>query len=294
MATKSDNWLVFIDTNIMLDFYRLGGERADRQIASLQRHLESIIVTEQVQMEFLKNRQKVIVDSIGNLKAPPSNAQLPAIVSSTMTASALAKRLKEASNAHRKIQEKVERILREPAKYDTVFKGLRRLFSYNSAYNLRRPNTLRYSIRNKARKRFVLGYPPRKSGDTSIGDALNWEWIIHCALSCPNNSNIMIVSRDGDYGAAYRGVSILNDWLREEFKKRVSQKRKIELTNRLTDALRLLDETVTIEDEKAEDDLLKNYQTYLDWVNRPEVDGDSKQFAEFLKNMGLGPAQDKD
>lgn len=225
---KTENWLVFIDTNIMLDFYRLGGESADRQIASLQKHLESIIVTEQVQMEFLKNRQKVIVDSIGKLTAPPSNTALPAIVSSTVTASALAKRLKEATNAHRKIHEKVERILREPAKHDPVFKGLRKLFSNSSSYNLRRPNRLRFEIRNRARKRFILGYPPRKTTDTSIGDALNWEWIIHCALSCPNSSNIMIVSRDGDYGAAYRGSMILNDWLSEEFKKGLAKKEKFD------------------------------------------------------------------
>jgi hypothetical protein len=48
----------------------------------------------------------------------------------------------------------------------------------------------------------------------------------------------------------------LNDWLHRELKDRISRKRKIELTNRLTDAMRRLDEHVTVEDESEEAKLL--------------------------------------
>jgi hypothetical protein len=121
---------------------------------------------------------------------------------------------------------------------------------------LKRPNKTRFTVRNLARKRFVLGYPPRKQGDTSIGDAINWEWVIWCAQSSTENHHVLIVSRDSDYGVTYDNKAVLNDWLRREFKERVSQKRKIELTNRLTDALKLLDERVSPEDESAETRLL--------------------------------------
>lgn len=113
------------------------------------------------------------------------------------------------------------------------------------------------SIRSAARKRFVLGYPPRKPGDTSIGDAINWEWIIHCAQASTDGHHVLIVSRDGDYGITFDGEPILNDWLRSEFKARVSRKRKIELTNKLSNALRKLDEIVQAEDERAEELVLR-------------------------------------
>lgn len=254
----NEKWLVFIDTNIMLDFYRLPGEAADRQIASLVRHLDSIIVTEQVKMEFLKNRQKVIFDSIKKLSFPNIESA-PMIVSGSKSVTAFNRKIKESKKLYSKVQNRVGLILSDPARYDPVFRGLKKLFAHNSNINLKRPDPLRFRIRNLARKRFSLGYPPRKSGDTSIGDALNWEWIIHCAQSSPDHANIMIVSRDGDYGVTYDKAAILNDWLKEEFKKRVSQKRKIVLSNKLADALKILDENVRHEDEAAEDNLIDRW-----------------------------------
>lgn len=67
----------------------------------------------------------------------------------------------------------------------------------------------------------------------------------------------MIVSRNSDCGAQFGGDAILNDWLRREFKERVSRKRKIELTCRLTLALKRLDEQVTQEDESEEERILQ-------------------------------------
>jgi hypothetical protein len=98
------------------------------------------------------------------------------------------------------------------------------------------------SIQHLARERFIIGYPPRKPGDTSMGDAVNWEWIIHCAKEA--NKNVVLVSRDSDYGYRYGGDPILNDWLVQEFRERVGHKNKVFLTNRLTHAFELADVTV--------------------------------------------------
>ena len=101
-------------------------------------------------------------------------------------------------------------------------------------------------------KRFALGYPPRKHDATSLGDCLHWEWIIACAKESKDLHNVAIVSRDSDFGATYSGKSILNDWLYREFKERVSQKRDVRLIERLTDALKLLEEQVEKEDLEEE------------------------------------------
>ena len=247
--------LVFIDTNIFLDFYRMGGERADRQLAAIERHKDRIIRSDQVWMEFLKNRQKVILDSIGKLSQPPK-VTLPPIVSGYDPARMLVQHLGSAEKKYKEVKRKVESILKDPSKNDQVYRSLNRIFSIDGNFYLSRSDRVRYAIRNRARKRFVLGYPPRKIGDTSIGDAINWEWIIECANRSEANTAIILVSRDTDYGISLGGDTILNDWLRREFRERVSRQRPIELTTRLTDALKRLDEDVSDEDVKAEEDLI--------------------------------------
>lgn len=111
-------------------------------------------------------------------------------------------------------------------------------------------------MRDAAQRRYQLGYPPRKPSDTSIGDAINWEWLIRCAQTT-ENSNVLIVSRDGDYGLTEGDDPTLNDWLKAEFEARVKPTRKIELTNRLTVALKRLAEVVSPEDEAAEKSVLE-------------------------------------
>ncbi|MCL9865253.1 PIN domain-containing protein, partial [Ralstonia solanacearum] len=107
-----------------------------------------------------------------------------------------------------------------------------------------------------ARKRFVLGYPPRKQSDTSIGDSINWEWIVQCSKK--SGKNVVIVTRDTDYGVAYKDNLYLNDWLRQEFSERVSKKRQIILTDKLSVALKTVHKSVTREMEEEENTLLRH------------------------------------
>ncbi|AUQ65911.1 hypothetical protein PhaeoP78_01030 [Phaeobacter inhibens] len=74
----ADQWLIFIDTNIFLDFYRFPGESAKRQMEALERHKERLILSEQVRMEFLKNRQKVLLGAFKEIKKP-SKTSVPQI-----------------------------------------------------------------------------------------------------------------------------------------------------------------------------------------------------------------------
>jgi len=120
------------------------------------------------------------------------------------------------------------------------------------------------SIRGRARKRFTLGYPPRKDDDNSIGDAINWEWIIHCAQEAEGRPDVLIVSRDSDFGMLCGTEAVLNDWLKREFQGRISKKRKIELTNKLTLALEKLDERVPPADIEQEEKLIQEDSRWLE------------------------------
>jgi hypothetical protein len=126
-----EQWLVFVDTNIMLDFYRMPGENAGRQIDSLKKHLNSIIVTEQVKMEFMKHRQKVISDMMAQMAAP-QKAALPMILTGSRAGKALSKAMEQAVKRHKEAKQRVELILADPGRFDPVYRGLSALFSHNA------------------------------------------------------------------------------------------------------------------------------------------------------------------
>jgi PIN domain len=252
------SWLLFIDANILLDFYRLQGESAIRTLELLEKHKDSLILGDQLRMEFMNNRQRAVLAGIEKV-AKPQRPTLPAILLDTQAAKTWMKAHGTAEKRWKTVRNRIEAILNDPIQADVVYQRLMRIFDHESQFNLCRPNKRRFEIRRLARKRFSLGYPPRKPNAISLGDSLHWEWIIACARpSERERHDVMIVSRDGDFGANLGNISIINDWLLREFKERVSPQRQIVLLPRLTDALSKLDEHVNAADVEEEDRIIKS------------------------------------
>lgn len=251
--------LLFIDTNILLDFYRDRKSDISMQfLTQIEACKDRLILGSQVEMEYKKNRQHVILESLGKFGAPDwAKLSVPALVSETQAAGMIEKHRKELIKQQKIVTEKIRSILETPATQDEVYKVLQRIFKHSGPYNLNREDKRRFSIRRLARKRFFLGYPPRKKNDTSYGDAINWEWLIQCSID--SGKDIVIVTRDSDYGVVYKDKSYINDWLYQEFKQRVSQKRKIKLTASLSEGLKIVHAKVTKEMEDAEQLMLSEF-----------------------------------
>ena len=271
--TKMDA-LVFIDTNIFLDFYRIRKTNVSmKYLEEIEKHKELIIINSQVEMEFKKNRQSVILESLAEVrKFDVPNLSVPMILNDTKTVDLISKSKNEIKLNKKKLTDRIEKILKN-TNQDPVYKSLEKLFRHKSEINLSRENKLRFSIRNLAKKRFVLGYPPRKKSDNSIGDAINWEWIIYCAQK--TGKQIILVTRDTDFGAIDPTESYLNDWLNQEFKERVGRRRKIILTDKLSQAFKLLKIPVSTEmieeEQKVSQIIMKNkfqYPNYLENLQR--------------------------
>ena len=248
--------LIFIDTNILLDFYRI--RNSDVKLSYLDlidKNHDRIITGSQVEMEYKKNRQVVIKESIGQIKIPNWNTLTPpALLQKSQPVKIIEVSKLAIKKQQSKLRERIVNILSEPGSKDEVYKVLQRLFKNESNWNLNRKNKIRFIVRNLAKKRFILGYPPRKKDDNSIGDAVNWEWIIQCAKE--SKKDIIIVTRDSDFGINYDNKMFLNDFLNLEFKERISRKRKIVLTDRLGNAFKMISLAVTQEMEDAEDELI--------------------------------------
>jgi predicted nucleic acid-binding protein len=261
--------LIFIDTNIYLDFYRIRkSDVSIKYLNEIETHKDIIITISQVEMEYKKHRQNAIFEALGAVKKiSDPNTDLPAVVSDAKAVEMIKKSRKVIDEQQKKLKRRIESILTNPNRHDPVFKVLQSLFSNHSEINLNRQNKERYTIRKLALKRFILGYPPRKNSDNSIGDAVNWEWIIRCAEI--TKKHIIIVSRDYDFGLAYENELFVNDWLSQEFKQRISQQRKLILTNKLTQAFKLVEIPVTQEmiDEEVEISKLTSSTIYNNVIN---------------------------
>ena len=279
--------LVFIDTNILLDFYRYPrGSAILPVLEHIDKNHDKIITSTQVEMEYKKNRQKVIVASMTEMKGPKWDSyKLPVILSGAQAAKSIETDRKDIDKQTIILLRKIESILRNPSRNDDVYKTAKRLFGASTDLNLKRPDTRRFTIRNLARKRFVLGYPPRKDSDVSIGDAINWEWLVYCAKD--KNQDVVIVSRDTDYGCRFGGEMIINDWLAQEFKDRVNIRRKVTLTDKLMEGFKLAKISVKKKEVDDEKKLLSKLEMTKKQVQKANTDleREIEQYLEgFLKN----------
>lgn len=254
MATKLQK-LLFVDTNIWLDFYRARNETGLALLSHAESVAGKIIVTYQLESEFKKNRQAAILEGMQELKAP-AQIPRPGIFSDAKASAVLSKSIKEADKRVKSLKAKLTKVLENPAVHDPVYKACQRIFHKQDDLALTREDKLRHLIRRKAFRRFLHGCPPRKKNDTSIGDAINWEWMIHCANA--SNAELVIVTRDTDYGVHFENKAYINDHLKQEFAERVSKKRELLLYARLSDALKHFQVPVTKQEEEAEAEILSS------------------------------------
>ncbi|MFW7381789.1 MAG: PIN domain-containing protein [Oligoflexus sp.] len=251
-----DESLIFIDTNIFLDFYRMRtAEPGMKWLSQIESNLGRIISTCQIEMEFKKNRQKVILETKKNFGVPKwDSLNIPPILMNSAAASSLKTYKGRIKASVQKINKEIVSFIEEPNKKDPIYTTLEGLFKHSSEYILGRQHPDRRMLKHKSRTRFGLGYPPKKGDDFSYGDSLNWEWIIWCAKK--SGKPIIIVSRDSDYGHEVNGSCVLNTWLKAEFMNRVGPKRSIVLTNRLAAGFKLAGITLPAQAVKQEEDMI--------------------------------------
>lgn len=249
----AQQFCVFVDTNILLDFYRVRTESGLKLLSSLDTVRDRVITTYQVEMEFKRNRHSAILESLKNLK-PPDKLPHAAFLAESQAANKLDAVVDDARKRVKKMRDRLKRVLSGPTVHDPVYQQVQRLFVSESPVRLHRAHEHRRTIKRLALRRFLLGYPPRKRADTSMGDALNWEWIIKVANDC--NCHVLVVSRDADFGVEIDGDCYINDWLLQEFRDRVSIVRKLRLHTRLSSALKDMKVRVAKEAAREEEDAI--------------------------------------
>lgn len=124
--------LLFVDTNILLDFYRVRGHGSSLALLDhLVEHGDKVITGNQVEMEYTKNRQRVILQSLEHLSAfEVDEFWASAFVAELRSLQVMKKRWTALKNQHRKVQQSIERLLQQPARHDAIYQKVQTLFTH--------------------------------------------------------------------------------------------------------------------------------------------------------------------
>lgn len=244
---EQQDYLIFVDTNVFLDLYRSRGDSTPAYLEKLTDCADRLIGTFQVREEFERNRIKVIQATMGEFKLPPP-PKVPSLFADAKAKSGFERAQRDLAARHKAMKDRLARAIQKPGG-DPAYTLTKKVLS-SSAYWLDYDAEEASSIIKRATLRAARGSPPKKDRDATLGDAINWEWCLHVCSG--QSKDLVIVSRDSDYGARVGNRAVPNTFLTEEFKRRVSKKRKLVLTPQLTEALKLLGGNISKKDQEEE------------------------------------------
>lgn len=183
---------VFIDTNILLNFFHFTKEEIDalsNVFASHEHGAATVHLTEQVCDEFFRNRENKIKDALKKFKDVKFAAQLPAFMKQYEEYEQIRQKCAELQELAKAISAKVD--------LDVVESGLLTDALIADIFLKSKPIPTTPELFAKAQMRMLLGNPPGKNG--SLGDSANWTALLG---TVPDGEDIHVISEDGDYYSA--------------------------------------------------------------------------------------------
>lgn len=200
---------VFIDTNILLNFFHFSNDELDalsNVFGSHEHGAARVHLTRQVCDEFRRNRENKIKDALRRFKDGKFSAQLPSFMKNYDEYTAI-------RGLTQKLQEAVKAI---SDKADADIAGNRLVADGLIAEIFARAEVIETTtdIFATAQMRLTIGNPPGKSG--SIGDAINWTILLK---SVPDGEPLHVISEDGDFYSTLR-EDAPHPFLEEEWRTR--------------------------------------------------------------------------
>lgn len=236
---------ILIDTNIYLDFYRSNRDTL-KLFEELSNHFDKIILTDQIIMEFERNRETVIRRVKQSFEA---ESNIDSFSSSYLQNLPVFKELvvlqKQYVNKKKEVSEAIGKILTDPSQ-DPIASFFK-VFVDTSTRNGAVYNTTDEII-SKARQRKLVGNPPA-SAAYSIGDEINWEIILANV-----REDIILVGRDNTYKDNF-------SFLQRDFHKQTGCYIN-SLSDSITKALKIVGVEPSADSVKLEESLLEDVTRY--------------------------------
>lgn len=196
---------IFIDTNLYLDFYRMGKDKLDEldKVFALHKygHLK-LWLPELIVSEFWRNRSKVVADNIKDIEKDYKPA-LPHIFRQHDDLKNFSSTVNEVNKLKNQIINDIQKQFKdEELAADLVIKRI-----FEAAEIIRADD----EIIEKGKRRYDLGNPPGKN--KSYGDAVNWECLL---AAIPEGEDIYLITEDADYKSPFIEDD-MNEYMKHEW-----------------------------------------------------------------------------
>ena len=180
---------LFIDTNVFLSFYAVANddlEQLNKIVEIIKTGEIKLYVTQQVEKEWLRNREGKVAASLAELQGFKLNPKIPRFMDDYQEIRKLRIMFKEAEQLRTAA---LKRARAEAEDFRIAADELiRRVF--RAAHILETTTDILIA----AQKRMAIGDPPGKAD--SMGDRINWE---HLLTAVPRYCDLHIISKDGDF-----------------------------------------------------------------------------------------------
>lgn len=180
---------LFIDTNIFLNFFHYSSddlEELKKLAVVLREGRLRLLLPEQVVVEFHRNREAKIADSLKRLRDTRLSPQFPQMCKDYPEYDELRGHQRAFEEAHRRL---IDQIIA-----DVDAKSLKADALIESLFEVAVRIETTPALLDRARIRFDVGNPPGKN--RSLGDALNWEALLQ---QVDAGRDLHLVSGDSDY-----------------------------------------------------------------------------------------------
>lgn len=199
---------IFIDTSIYLTFFHYTSddlEELKKLEAYLKQNKITLILTDQVENEFLRNRETKIADAIATFEAQKFPGTYPHFCREYEEYPHLRQAASEYSKA--------KTILLDKIKSDIKSKNLGADKIIKNLFSLAKKIDLTKEIIDCSKIRYDRGIPPGKK--KSYGDAINWESLLR---SIPKSEELHFIAKDCDYDSEIDSNNF-SEYLADEWKR---------------------------------------------------------------------------
>lgn len=259
---------LFIDTNVLLNFFHFSKDSLEEleKVFVLQSYGKiSLWLTDQVKLEFSRNRETKIADALKKFLDEKPNSGIPHVARGYPECDQLMEALKQVNSSRELLMEKVRKDISEKSLY--ADKLIEEIFAKSTRIEFTEGQF------NAAKRRADLRSPPGKNN--SLGDAINWEALLEVI---PNSQDIFLVSEDGDFSSPL-DPERLSNFLSEEWCTR--KKSKAVLYKRLSQFLSINFPGAKVAAELEKDILISELASSSNFAKTHQVISELDCFASF-------------
>jgi len=270
-STKSSqhtNMHVFIDTNILLNFFHFSKDELDalnNVFASHEHGAAKVHLTQQVCDEFRRNREAKIKDALKRFDAALLSPQLPSFMKGYDEYEKIRKLSAQLQKLTKEIKGKVDKDITD--RRLLADRLIQDIFSRSEIHETT-PEIFTLSS-----MRMTIGNPPGKNH--SIGDAINWAILLK---SVPKGSDLHVISEDGDFYSTLNENAV-HPFLEEEWKK--SKKSSLFVYRTLSAFMKEHFDGVAFSFDKTKDALIDDLKSSGSFAGTHQLIGKLEQYSYF-------------